>query len=206
MTPVTVGGGVQFTSLVAGWNHTCGLTGNGNAFCWGLNSDGQLGDGARLDQLTPTLVRASIQSSLAAGAAHTCGIGGGQVLCWGDNRFGQLGDGSTQGRAQPGPVEGLPGRIRQIAAGAVHTCALALDGSAYCWGQNLHGQLGNGSMENAPSATPVAGGIRFRSIHAGGALTCGFSEDGSQYCWGLNQHGQLGDGTRQSRSTPTAVP
>lgn len=206
LTPVTVGGGVQFTSLVAGWNHTCGLTGNGNAFCWGLNSDGQLGDGGRLDHLTPTLVRASIQSSLAAGAAHTCGIGGGQVLCWGDNRFGQLGDGSTQGRAQPGPVEGLTGPIRQIAAGAVHTCALAFDGSAYCWGQNLHGQLGDGSMQNATRATPVAGGIHFRSIHAGGALTCGFSEDGSQYCWGLNQHGQLGDGTRQSRSTPTAVP
>lgn len=205
VAPVTVGGGMRFTSLVAGWNHTCGLTDNGNAFCWGLNNDGQLGDGSRLDQLTPTLVRASIESSLAAGSAHTCGIGGTEVLCWGDNRFGQLGDGSTEGRAQPGPVEGLPGRPTQIAAGAVHTCALVSDGSAHCWGQNLHGQLGDGSTQNATRATPVAGDVRFRSIHAGGALTCGFSEDGTQYCWGLNQYGQLGDGTRQSRSVPTAV-
>jgi alpha-tubulin suppressor-like RCC1 family protein len=205
LTPVTVGGGVQFTSLVAGWNHTCGLSGNGNAFCWGLNSDGQLGDGSQLDQLTPTLVRASIQSSLAAGAAHTCGIGAGQVLCWGDNRFGQLGDGTTQGRGQPRPVEGLPGPATQLAAGAVHTCALSGGGFAYCWGQNLHGQLGDGSLQNSTRAVPVAGDIRFRSIHAGGALTCGFSTDGTQYCWGLNQSGQLGDGTRQSRSTPTPV-
>jgi len=205
LAPVTVGGGLQFTSLIAGWNHTCGLTDNGNAFCWGLNNDGQLGDGSRLDQLTPTLVRASIESSLAAGSAHTCGIGGGRVLCWGDNRFGQLGDGSTQGRAQPGPVEGLPGSATQLAAGAVHTCALVSGGAAYCWGQNLHGQLGDGSTQNATRATPVAGDLRFRSIHAGGALTCGFSDDGSEYCWGLNQYGQLGDGTRQSRSTPTLV-
>lgn len=204
--PVTVGGGVQFASLVAGRNHTCGLTGNGNAWCWGLNSNGQLGDGSRLDRLTPTLVRASIQSSLTAGIAHTCGIGGGEVLCWGDNDVGQLGDGSTEGRAQPGAVEGLPGPVTQVAAGAVHTCALVSDGSAYCWGQNLHGQLGDGSTQNATTATPVAGDLRFRSIHAGGALTCGFSMEGTQYCWGLNHSGQLGDGTRQSRSTPTEIP
>ena len=116
LTPLTVGGGMIFTSIVAGWDHTCGLTESGNAFCWGRNSDGQLGDGSRIDRLTPTLVRAAIESSLTAGAAHTCGVGGGQVLCWGDNRFGQLGDGSTQGRAQPRPVEGLPGPPRQIAA------------------------------------------------------------------------------------------
>ena len=126
-------------------------------------------------------------------------------MCWGENRFGQLGDGSTDGRAQPGPVQGLPSPPTQIVAGAVHSCALVADGSAHCWGQNLHGQLGNGSTQNSTGAVAVAGGIRFRSIHAGGALTCGFSDDGSQYCWGLNQNGQLGDGTRDSRSTPTLV-
>lgn len=204
LAPTTVGGGLRFTSLVAGWNHTCGLTDNGNAFCWGLNSEGQLGDGGRLDRLTPTLVRASLQS-LAAGSAHTCGIGGGQVYCWGDNSFGQLGDGTTEGRAQPVTVEGLPGSATRIAAGAVHTCALMGDGSVYCWGQNLQGQLGDGSRQNRSRATAVAGDIQFRAIYAGGALTCGFSTDGSQYCWGLNQSGQLGDGTRDSRSTPTRV-
>ena len=204
LSPRTVGGGVHFTSLVAGWNHTCGLTDNGNAWCWGLNSDGQLGDGSRLDQLTPTLVRAAV-TSIVAGSTHTCGIGGGQALCWGDNRFGQLGDGSTEGRPLPVAVRGLPAPPTQMAVGAVHACALVAGGAAYCWGQNLHGQLGDGSNENRTTATPVAGGIRFRSIYAGGALTCGFSQDGSQYCWGLNQSGQLGDGTRESRSTPTLV-
>jgi hypothetical protein len=202
--PRAVGGGLTFRSLVAGWSHTCGLTANGNAFCWGLNGDGQLGDGSRLDRLVPTLVRGAIES-LTAGSAHTCGISEGQVLCWGDNRFGQLGDGSTEGKPQPTRVAGLPAPPIQVAAGAVHTCALVALGGAYCWGQNLQGQLGDGTTVNRNAAVPVGGGLRFRSLHAGGAMTCASAMDGGDYCWGLNQSGQLGDGTRQSRSTPTLV-
>lgn len=202
--PRAVGGGINFRLLVAGWNHTCGLTNNGNAFCWGPNSEGQLGDGSRLDRLTPTLVRGSIDT-LAAGSDHTCGISDGAVLCWGDNRFGQVGDGTNESRNQPEEVVGLPSPVTQIAAGAVHTCALVSDGSAYCWGQNLRGQLGDGTRQSHNTATAVAGGLRFRSIHAGGALTCGLTPGGEEYCWGLNQDGQVGDGTRQNRSTPVRV-
>jgi hypothetical protein len=202
--PRAVGGGVTFSTLVAGWSHTCGLTSNGNAFCWGLNSDGQLGDGSRLDRLVPTPVRGATVN-LTAGSAHTCGIADNAVLCWGDNRFGQLGDGTNESRPQPVAVQGLPGRPRDLASGAVHTCALLDDGSAWCWGQNLHGQLGDGSTQNRNRAARVAGNVSLRSIEAGGALTCGFATDGTEYCWGLNQNGQLGDGTRESRSSPTVV-
>jgi alpha-tubulin suppressor-like RCC1 family protein len=202
--PRAVGGGLTFSSLAAGWSHTCGLTANGNAFCWGLNSDGQLGDASRLDRLVPTLVRGSI-TSLAAGSAHTCGIDEADVLCWGANRFGQLGDGTNEGRMQPVPVQGLPGRARAVTSGAVHTCALMADGAAYCWGQNIHGQLGDGTTQNRNRPVRVAGGVAFRSIESGGALTCAFAMDGTEYCWGLNQSGQIGDGTRESRSTPTRV-
>ena len=152
----------------------------------------------------PVLTRAAVES-LAAGSAHTCGVGNGQVFCWGDNRFGQLGDGSTEGRPQPVAVQGLPAAARQVVAGAVHTCALLADGAAYCWGQNRNGQLGDGTMTNQSTPVAVQGGILFRSLHAGGALTCGFTATGAEHCWGLNQNGQLGDGTRDSRSVPTEV-
>ncbi|HUF75461.1 MAG TPA: hypothetical protein VMM35_04250 [Longimicrobiales bacterium] len=203
--PRAVGGGLTFSTLVAGWSHTCGLTSNGNAFCWGLNSDGQLGDASTLDRLVPTLVRGAL-SSLAAGSSHTCGLSDTEVLCWGSNRFGQLGDGTNESRPQPVTVQGLPGTPRGVTAGAVHACALLADGSAYCWGQNLHGQLGDGTTQNRNRATRVAGDITFQSLEAGGALTCGFTTDGTEYCWGFNQNGQLGDGTRESRPTPTAIP
>jgi len=204
LVPRTVGSGMIFRSIAAGWSHTCGLTANGNAFCWGLNSNGQLGDGGNLDRLEPTLVRGSVET-LVAGSAHTCGISEGAVLCWGQNSFGQLGDGSTGDRGQPTAITGLPARPTHLAAGAVHSCALVEGGNAYCWGQNLSGQLGDGTTQNRATAVPVSGGLSFTEIHAGGAQTCALTASGDEYCWGLNQSGQLGDGTRANRAVPTRV-
>jgi hypothetical protein len=203
-SPRAVFGDVLFRSLSAGWHHTCGLSTDGRVYCWGLNDEGQLGDGSRLDRLVPTGVPGAF-TSVSAGNAHTCGVSGGEVLCWGDNSFGQLGDGSLEDRTRPVRVQGLPGPPVRLATGAVHTCALLEGGQAFCWGQNLHGQLGDGTTQNQGTPTAVAGDLRFITLHAGGALTCGFSTDGSEYCWGLNQSGQLGDGTRTNRSTPTPV-
>lgn len=203
--PAPVAGGLTFETLMAGWNHTCGLTESGEAFCWGLNGSGQLGDGTRVDRLTPTPVPGTFQS-LAAGASHTCGIRGTGVLCWGEDSFGQLGDGGeAREQTVPVPVVTLPSRPISLAAGAVHACALLQDGSIYCWGQNLHGQLGNGENENSLVPRRVAGNLRFNSVYAGGAVTCGFARDGAEYCWGLNQGGQLGDGTRVNRAIPVRV-
>ena len=204
--PVTVPGTERFESIVAGWNHTCGLTGSGRAYCWGSNEDGQLGDGARLDRLSPVRVAGTFRS-LAAGAQHTCGIDDrGEVVCWGENRFGQLGNGQlAETRVEPTPTSDLPGPAEALAAGAVHTCALLGDGSVLCWGQNLHGQLGNGTTETSANPVPVAGDLSFSGLFAGGGVTCALGTDGSEYCWGLNQGGQLGDGTRTNRSVPVRV-
>jgi alpha-tubulin suppressor-like RCC1 family protein len=121
------------------------------------------------------------------------------------NSFGQVGDGSLEDRTQPTEVAGLPGTPTDIAAGAVHTCALVDGGRAFCWGQNLHGQLGDGSTENHARPVPVSGGLTFAELRAGGAQTCGITGSGDEYCWGQNLQGQLGDGTRVNRSTPTRV-
>lgn len=204
LTPAPVPGNRRFVQIVAGWNHMCGLTEAKKAYCWGNNDHGQLGDGTHLDRTTPTEVPGTFES-LAAGNAHTCGIEGGEVFCWGDNRSGQLGDGSTQSHSSPDSVHGLPASAARVASGAVSTCALLTDGRVYCWGQNVHGELGDGTRSNRTRPVAVSGDLTFRSIHAGGALTCGFADGGTEYCWGLNQSGQLGDGTRESRSVPTAV-
>jgi alpha-tubulin suppressor-like RCC1 family protein len=203
-TPTPLPDDRPFQTLVAGWEHTCGLRAGGDLACWGGNGQGQLGDGTRLDHVTPAQLPGSF-TSVVAGSRHTCAISGERVLCWGDNSFGQLGDGSTQARTRPTSVEGLPGSPVRLAAGAVHTCALIEGGAAWCWGQNVHGQLGDGTNENRAVPAQVSGGLTFASLFAGGALTCGFTTDGSQYCWGLNQTGQLGDGTRVSRASPVRV-
>jgi alpha-tubulin suppressor-like RCC1 family protein len=85
-----------------------------------------------------------------------------------------------------------------------HTCGLTTGGTAYCWGSNGFGELGNpGTHSSIPVA--VAGGLTFVAVSAGGSHTCGLTPNGAAYCWGLNDYGGLGDGTTTIKSTPVAV-
>jgi alpha-tubulin suppressor-like RCC1 family protein len=91
-----------------------------------------------------------------------------------------------------------------ISAGLGHTCGLTASGTAYCWGRNGAGQLGDGSTTDQSLPTPVTGGHTFASIDAGIGYTCALEMDGTAWCWGFNS-GRLGDGTVTDRSTPGPV-
>jgi alpha-tubulin suppressor-like RCC1 family protein len=101
----------------------------------------------------------------------------------------------------------VPGGLvfTQLAGGGAHTCGLVADGSAYCWGNNEQGQLGNGATVSTSTPVAVSGGLRFAAIDTGASHTCGLTGSGTAYCWGRNDRGQLGDGTTVARSTPVAV-
>jgi alpha-tubulin suppressor-like RCC1 family protein len=93
-----------------------------------------------------------------------------------------------------------------IAGGLEHTCGVTTGGSAYCWGDNDHGQLGDGTdLDRFITPVPVAGGLSFASLTAGTGHTCGVTGAGSLYCWGDNGHGRLGDGTTTNRYIPVSV-
>src|SRR5207248_675673 len=94
--------------------------------------------------------------------------------------------------------------LQTVSAGATHTCALARDGSAYCWGDNEDGQLGDGSTNDSPVPARVSGGHVFTALTTGGLHTCGLV-DGVAYCWGGNFYGQLGDGDTAESHLPVAV-
>src|SRR5690606_1628221 len=102
-----VASGVRFQSIAAGSAHTCGLSPEGLAYCWGQNSDGRLGDGTRVDRHRPARVVGDRQFvELSAGGRHTCGLTrGGVAFCWGHNNYGQLGTGDTGDRTIPARVE-----------------------------------------------------------------------------------------------------
>jgi alpha-tubulin suppressor-like RCC1 family protein len=140
-TPVPVGGGLTFASLMAGWQHTCGLTSSGRAYCWGDHViAGPFGDTPRL--VDGNLAFVSISSGAAA--SHTCGVTAANVAyCWGENGLGQLGDGTTTSTLAPVRVAGGLA-LSTIAVGAEHSCALTTASEVYCWGSNRTGQLGMG--------------------------------------------------------------
>ncbi len=92
-----------------------------------------------------------------------------------------------------------------ITAGGRHSCMLAADGQALCWGNNERGQLGDGSFDPHADPVPVVGDFRLAALSAGVWHTCGITSEGEGYCWGSNDAGQLGDGTTQPRSAPVRV-
>jgi alpha-tubulin suppressor-like RCC1 family protein len=209
--PVAMPVGVSFTELAPGYYHGCGHAASGAAYCWGYNGFGELGDGTTTDEPAPTLVARPVGASftkLAAGDAHTCALGTPSPTCWGFNEFGQLGDGTNTNQSTPTPVA-MPAGVSftGLALGWRHTCAVSADASAYCWGDNEKGQLGDGTLVSKPTPKPVTmpAGISFTGLAAGYLHTCAVSSSGAAYCWGDNGNGQLGDGTSVDRLGPTPV-
>ena len=136
-----------------------GISGGG-AVCWGSNDWSQLGDGTATRRSTPVDVVGleSRVTAVAAGNSHTCALtAGGGVVGWGANSAGQLGDGTARQRRTPVEAVGLGSGVTAIAAGGYHTCAITTGGGVKCWGQNQHGQLGNGAAIQHTTPVVVAG-------------------------------------------------
>lgn len=214
----------RFAEVAAGDAHTCATTTAGRTFCWGNPAQARLGHIGQAMECDPVGCRAPVPirdnysfDYLAAGEAHTCGLVDGRAYCWGFNRFGQLGDDASvftncwddlpfRCSIDPWRVAvGLP--LSLITAARMHTCALADDGRALCWGWNIAGQLGRAFKDDDPHPEPsfVEGGHTFFDLATAGGHTCGIALDETAYCWGWNPHGNLGTGDRVERHVPTAV-
>lgn len=195
----------------AGVSHTCALNTRGRAYCWGRDTNGQLGDGPETtNRLVPTPVASGLAFwSISAGAQHTCGLAADQrVYCWGMGVDGQLGTDRTVDSRVPAAVAvaGNPPFVH-VEAGGLHTCALTAKGETWCWGRNMAGQLGAPApLTHAPAPRRVENAPAFVTLTAGDNHTCGLTAAGEAHCWGYNVLGQLGDGTQLSRSSLARVP
>lgn len=178
----------------------------GIACAWGINSNGELGDGTAVKRLSP--VQTAAMSSLtviSSGLYHGAGLkSDGTVYTWGYNAYGQLGDGTTNHRPTPFSLSGLSG-IVSVSAGSYHTMLLKNDGTVWAFGYNGYGELGDGTVTNRTTAVQVIGLSSVVAISAGNYYSVALKSDGSVWTWGRNDNGNLGDGTFTNRTSPVQV-
>ncbi|WP_169796733.1 hypothetical protein [Chondromyces crocatus] len=141
-SPERVGLLMDIQEVASGGIHTCARSVN-STFCWGNNSQGQLGLGNDVDHHTPQLINLSRPDGLSVGSAHSGVIVGGNVYVWGDNTFGQLGTDDAFDALSPVKID-LP-RTSKLAFAGSTSCALLEDRRILCWGSNGRGQLGDGT-------------------------------------------------------------
>ncbi|MEU8664015.1 RCC1 domain-containing protein [Actinoplanes philippinensis] len=214
-TPVAVNApaGVEFTQIAAGGAHTCGLSSEGRAYCWGSSSLGEMGsgDGAGIRSM-PAAVHAPAGvtfTQVTAGSSFSCALASNlTAYCWGVGLSGQLGNGANRIQPTPVPVHAPEGAgFTQLTAGRDHVCGLGSDTLAYCWGSGGFGRLGDGDTTDRSAPVPVRApeGVSFIQLTAGGDHTCGLGSDTLAYCWGTGSLGQLGNGAAVDSPAPVAV-
>ncbi len=207
-----------------GGHQTCVLRTDGAVFCWGLNADGQVGDGTTQDNPTPTRVvglpsgKRAIQ--VAAAENHTCALlDDNTVWCWGANNKSALGqcEGTSlpssptplrvpawDGTASPPTCDASKAfTAKSIGAGGRHNCAIGTDGGVYCWGGNTHASQGGQCGHDPAVFRNVPGPLRLTSepaqhtlsIWVGDEYTCLIQNDLSVWCFGASDLFELGQGT-----------
>lgn len=201
--PIEIGTGT-WQSVALGYASTCAIDASGALWCFGANGWGQLGDGTTTTKPAPVRVGIATWTSVSAGPAHTCGIqSDGSLWCWGSDEVGQLGDGTTSTQLVTSPTQVAPGRtFLAVSAGWAYTCAIRADHTLWCFGDNVLGELGDGSTTNASSPEQIGTASDWTAIAAGYQTTCGIhGAGGTVSCWGFDNGGQAGNGS----PTPSLV-
>jgi len=214
-TPFPVLGLSDAASIDGGHEHTCARRRSGAIWCWGSDIHGRLGNGHHFTgEVHYTAVEVNniwAATDVAAGGDHGCAaVNTGRVWCWGRNMHGEIGDGTSGGGAEhdfPVEVHELSSATA-VATGHQHSCAAEADGTVWCWGRGMRGQIGHGGSGQLIGATTphVATGV-FDAIDvaAGQEHTCALTGGGQVWCWGAGTDGQIGDGGTTDRTYPTRV-
>jgi len=199
-TPVSVLGGHSFIQIGGGSAFSAALRGSdGTAWAWGSNSYGQLGDDSVVSKSTAVSVlggNSFIQIAVPTGGVLAVRGSDGTGWGWGFNSSGQLGDNTTTSRSSPVSIVGDIS-FKEIASAGAHCVGIrSSDGTAWAWGRNDYGQLGDNTLTDRSSPVSVRGGISFKAVRAGQSHTTGIrGSDGSAWAWGNSSYAQLCTGT-----------
>lgn len=207
-SPTAVTGGNVFSEVTArtDGSHACAITTAGVAYCWGQNTDGQLGDTSNIAKSNPTAVSGGLVfRDISAGVTHTCGVTTSHsAYCWGNNGQGQFGNNGFVSSLVPTTTAGGIS-FNTIASGYYNTCAIAVAGSTYCWGPNGSGAVGDGTTSSRGSPTLVSTASKFGTVSLGSAAACATTQGGSILCWGDYNTNVMGNNATENQLVPTSA-
>lgn len=203
----TIAGGTSWTEISCGHHHAAAIKTDGTLWLWGGNYSGELGNNQGYGDVSSpaqTITAGSTWSKVACGYSHTVALKtDGTLWTWGANYSGQLGNDTTTSVSSP--IQTITGGTNwtSITAGFDHTAAIKSDGTLWVWGDNLQGQLGDDTANNASSPIQtITFGTTWSSVSAGENFTIARKTDSTFWAWGRNSSGQLGDNTQVSKSSP----
>jgi alpha-tubulin suppressor-like RCC1 family protein len=210
-TVPSLGSGSKIIAVAAGAAFSMALSSDGAVWTWGLNGNGQLGDGTLTFKSAPVQVIAPVLPpstnakvvAIAAGGAFSLALkSDGTLLAWGANSNGQLGDGTTTQKLTPTMVP--ISNVIAIAAGNLHSLAVQQpNGTLLTWGMNSNNQLGDGGTTTRRTS-PFVVGTGFINVAGGAIHSLALKADHTVWSWGNNSSGQLGDGTLENRNVPVS--
>lgn len=205
LAPVAIPASTGWRAISTGDGHSCGVSTSGELWCWGRNSDHELGADTRVQVREPVLVTSDGGwLSVSAGQNHTCALKQDRsIWCWGLNTAAAGGEGAPLGILGATELESPT----QVGAGydwsaldtnTFHTCAITRDSELYCWGRNAEGQLGLRDL--ALRSEPALVDTGMTAVSAGRFATCTLTDTAEVRCTGENASGQLGTGDYERRS------
>ena len=200
-TPVMVTGIPKVTHIASGTNSVMCVTENNKLIAWGQNAYGELGIGQNINKITPTIINGVHDVlDVQGGKNHYLVLKTtGELFTVGSNLYGQLGLDLGE-RTRINTFENIPSNLKygSISTGWSSNVAITIDGTAYCWGQNTFGNLGNGTKDNITSLTQVSGINGVVEADVGKTHTILRDYNQEVYLAGTNANGQLGDGTKDN--------
>lgn len=218
MTPMAVRmpTGVRFTQVAAGSRHSLALDQDGNAWGWGANNLGVVGDGSLTNRYVPARVAMPVGivfTDVAVTSGYSLALDQyGAAWAWGNDDDGWPEDGGALIRSTPGRVSMPAGVVfTKVSAGGWRSSpfSLALDalGQAWAWGGNGCGQLGDGTRDaqSAPAPVTMPAGVAFTTLATGGDHALALDQNGNAWAWGCNDDRQLGDDSDVDRLEPVPV-
>ena len=207
-TPIQIGAATNWATVSAGISHTVATRTDGTLWAWGSRLDGRIGQGGTTgSQSIPIQVGTETNwAHASAGGSHTVAVRtDGTLWVWGSNWNGQLGNGEATGY-QPAPIQiGTATNWATVSAKGNHTVAVRTDGTAWAWGNNWNGQLGDGTTTSRNAPVQIGTATNWASVAAGNYFSTGIRENGTLWAWGRNASGQIGDGTTTHRHSPVQV-